>query len=112
MEHHKLSVGGPTRTLVLPGVGQQAFAAAARAHHADAEGATANPGEGNEVAARAPCRRSIVSASKADPALVRSVIVHDVKLLAARSVAFEYDPVAVGREAGRRVRTRGRGQPA
>ena len=33
---------------------QQAFAAAARAHHADAEGAATDPGEGNQIAARTP----------------------------------------------------------
>src|SRR5690606_5403831 len=103
------AVGGPCRSLVLPAVGEQPFVAAVRGHYADAEVA-GDLGKGDEVAARAPFRSRVATAAETDAPLVRTIGVHHIELLAARTIAFEDDARPVRRIAAADIDARRSGE--
>src|SRR5690606_11281594 len=90
------TVRAPGRRFVLPRISQVAHVPARRRHHRDTEIAD-DMSEGDEIAARAPFGRGAAAPEEADAPLVRTIGIHDVALLAARTIAFEHDLPAVWR---------------
>src|SRR5690348_7893516 len=90
-EHEHAPVWRPRRPFVFPTIGDDALARSVRTHHADPKRSRRLLGEGNEVAARTPDRRSVLAAAKADAMYVRTICIHDVHLLRSAAVRFEND---------------------
>src|SRR5258708_8774982 len=63
-EHEIEAVGGEGGPLVVEAFDQDSLARAVRLHHADAERAAFDAGEGNEIAARRPDRRRVMAFAK------------------------------------------------
>ena len=98
------AVGGPGGAFVLIAVAERSGRCPSpRGDITPTVEAATGLGEGDQIAARAPHRRRMTAAAEADAMLVAAVGIHHVDLLAARAIALEHDPTAVGRVAGRGV---------